>query len=470
MKRPILIASLSGTIILLGYVGIRHESNAELQRGISNFYAHLPPGVSFTYRKAYPRILSRGAGFTDVRISNESGNEIFTARRLLVNAPSGAPRTGMHFASLTFIAPQFEVLGGETPVIKMNAASVHLKKVTLPPVDAASSVEASLAALKDIQMGEAQAAHLDGAISGLKDGNSLKASCESLDLKSLSKSFVNVKDVENLRFERAATEPGDVSSSISVGYIKDYAFYIPNQETMTGGMPYSSFSKMMSDPRITGAKFGPIWINSGPLEVRVKPFSYERKRKSPTEIVDRTNLQGVVLIKNRATPGEDTKLNFDVRSSIIFNVPMGKLEFRSNIVSPELGKLDFATKWIVKPSSKESPESKIGVQVTNLETSFQDHGLLNYVYTLTAHEQGITEDQVRSYVSRAMSNLKATTPELGALSQFTNQPDRYSLVIKFQPLKPLDLSDPTLLQKEMTFQPQSWLKTGELTIEAVANK
>lgn len=132
MKRSWLAASLILVVVFMGWIGARHEAKAELQRALANFRANLPPDARFSYDTAYPRMLARGAGFTNARFTR--GDTSIFADVLTVNNPSGIVATGLRFSKIH--ATNLRIRSSHA----IDAHSLTISGLQLPPLAAATAV------------------------------------------------------------------------------------------------------------------------------------------------------------------------------------------------------------------------------------------------------------------------------------------------------------------------------------------
>lgn len=476
MKRPVLLTSLCGTLVILGYAGVRHEANAELKRGISNFYAHLPPGVTFTYKKAYPRILFRGAAFTQVKISD--AHVTFTTDRLLINAPSGVPRTGLHFKLMTAIRPHFELrqrTGASWLQIRAEADGLRLRDVTLPPIDADDHNPVNFKTLIATRLGQLTTDHLHGrAVTDQGDGPGGVAAATSarhsmtfkaawLDIRDINHTVSTIMEARNIRITslRGRLPPDGTPShevaEVEIAYLRNVAFDAPDEIRKMLGLPTSNLTALC--PTLTGrSSFGKLVFSEGNLRGYIDPFHFEttldgdilRTVAPPMQIKTDVRLNGFIL------PIYLTSLSMSYQATC--NRRTQVLNSHFNLTAPYFASLNLGVTISMHPPIT----SKIpSYWLMDAYMAYRDLGLIKYGLGTTAEKSTISPAFLRGLFSQYTSRPIRETPGWAKLSDFLNHHDGRTLRLIFSPAKPVEL-DPTLdrcVKFDQILRPSDWTVT-----------
>ncbi|XAO71356.1 MAG: hypothetical protein AAYR33_10505 [Acetobacteraceae bacterium] len=476
MKRPVLLTSLCGTLVILGYAGARHEANAELKRGISNFYAHLPPGVTFTYKKAYPRILFRGAAFTQVKISD--AHVTFTTDHLLINAPSGAPRTGLHFKLMTAIRPHFELqqrAAASWMQIRAEADGLRLRDVTLPPIDADDHHPVDIKTLIATRLGQLTTDHLhgravtdqgggpDGVVAATSARHSVTFKAAWLDIRGINHAVSTITEARNIRITslRGLPPPDGTPShevaEVEIAYLRNVAFDAPDEIRKMLGLPTSDLTALC--PTLTGrSSFGKLVFSQGNFRGHINPFHFEttldgnifRTVASPVQIKIDVGLNRFFLPIYLTSLSMSYQMTCNRRTQV--------LDTHFNLTVPY-----FATLNLGGTISMHSPTtSKIpSYWLMDAYIAYRDLGLIKYGLGTTAEKSTISPAFLRGLYSQYTSRPVRETPGWAKLSDFLSHHDDRTLQLIFSPANPveLDLTPDRSVKFDKFLRPSDWTVT-----------
>lgn len=477
MKRPVLLTSLCGTLVILGYAGVRHEANAELKRGISNFYAHLPPGVTFTYKKAYPRILFRGAAFTQVKISD--AHVTFTTDRLLINAPSGAPRTGLHFKLMTAIRPLFELrqrTGASWLQIRAEADGLRLRDVTLPAIDADDHHPVNIKTLIATRLGQLTTDYLHGrAVTDQGDGPDGVAAATSsrhsmtfkaawLDIRGINHAVSTITEARNIRITslRGRPPPDETPShevaEVEIAYLRNVAFDAPDEIRKMLGLPTSDLSALC--PTLTGkSSFGKLVFSQGNLRGHIDPFYFEttldgdifRTVAPPVRIKADAGLNGFLLPSYLPPVSMSYQATCSRRTHV--------LDTHFELTAPHFATLNLGGSISMHvPTNSKIPSFRLsGAYIT-----YRDLGLITDIMGLTEGNSTISSALLRGLFSRYVARPVQESPGWAKLSDFLSHHNDRTLRLIFSPSRPvaLDLTRDRSVKFDQFLRPSDWTVTS----------
>lgn len=476
MKRPVLLTSLCGTLVILGYAGVRHEANAELQRGISNFYAHLPPGVTFTYRKAYPRILFRGAAFLQVKITD--AHVTFTTERLLINAPSGAPRTGLHFKLMTATKPRFELqqnLSSKWIHLRAQADGLRLRDVTLPPIDADDHHHVDIKSLVATRVGQLTTDHLRGRFvsdQGIAPSNKVAAtpsrlsstfSADWLDMRGINHNMSSIAEARNIRISSFKGRPpadGMKSREVSefeAAYVRNVAFSAPDTLRIRLGLPTSD-PTILCPKQIGKSSFGKLTYSVNGNRGHIDPFFYETTVDGDVvkTVTSPLRIKADVMMHDIVLPLNMTTLTMTYNGTC--NERQRTLNSQFSLNAPRLADLKLSgTMKLISTDRSKIPR----VSLEDAHTTYRDLGLIKYGLGLTAGNEAVSPGFLRGLFAEYTSRTVEESPGWVKLAEFLNHFNDYALDLSFTPQKPIEfeLKPHEELKIDPFLHPSNWTVT-----------
>ncbi|AOX17561.1 hypothetical protein [Kozakia baliensis] len=435
MRSSWLAASLILVVALIGWIGVRHEASAELQRGLAHFRANLPPGATFSYDRAYPRLLARGAGFTNARFVN--GETIVTASSLTVNNPSGVVSTGLHLSkvhaqdlhiegdrsvdvkSITLTGLELPAIGADTePVTGLPDASLLKfrsgKVAQFHLTDSNLGCEAEIAAVTL----DNYARHQGGAYS-LKDAN---FHCEHSPIPSLIK-IPNASDAM----------AGHVDDLHGSGI--DLALNVERLE-----QDATPSSDLRSEPQNSDGELSNAWFTQGNLRI---DLPHMKNRYSGTDHIVNAHveLDGVRVSRDQQAlvPALASGGSAHIVIDSTIDTQTHTAHSTENIDVPTLASMEIMLDLDHLPAGNGAPQAWMNMRIVRMNIGYHDISLIDRLLHHQAEKQQISPEQLREQIALGGAVATAALPGLASIPAYIVNPDGRTIQLALAPPEPMSV-------------------------------
>gem|GEM_PF-5754925 len=442
MKRPILTIGLVAALAIVGWIGIRHEGERSLERGIARLDAGLPPGATFSYATAAPHLLTRGASFRAVVYKQDGA--VLTMAALDIGGFTGNAATGLGFARIHATGLQYL-----SPTLNATVSDLRLRGLAMPGHERSAEILPDIAS---VTLNSGQLANLDLHTSGIQDLQIGTASLNAygqghqsnFTLGKLTLQTDTTANTPQLAQILARTGPLHLTldqwsernidiASVLANYNVTQARPFPTGPFPTGPFPTGHVTTTLANLTATTPK----------SSLSMARFTGTRD-VTPTHVTVSVSATGLttpalLALDARAATGS-------INAAWTLDRPHAHLHLdHLDIAAPNLAALTLTMDL-----------DQISLSNTALNTArftqgsvlFTDRGIMNHIIAQAAARQNTTPDALRAAYAQRAQLIGAIDPNLGAVLSFMTQDpntptNTHTLLITMNPPTPLPLTQMT---------------------------
>lgn len=429
MNRPWLMTGLILLVVVLGGFGIHHEANAELQRAISRFRAALPPGAQFSYTDAAPRILARGAAFSNIHYAQ--GNFTLDAQSLTINNPIDTPPHGMHISR---IHAQHLTLSGPAT---LQASDIRISRLDVPSSINGQGLASDIIQPARIRFDKAVFRDLSGQ--GGRSGCSYAVSQLAIDHYgrqqeghyAFDHATFGCSAVSALMPEGATGQsPRAFSSSFArgEGHSSDLAAVFAPTENM------SASAVVTGDTTLSGIRIvsGRHAATASDMAERHDAGHFHLTLNAPSLRFDEAPLIPL------AAQGEPARVIIDAERPP--NTDTMRVVETLDIPALAATTLTLQFDRIPTPGAKMTAETLSAMRLIDTTFTYRDSSLINRFFQDQAQRHQMTPDQYRNQAITTLNVVTSAIAGLHDVPQYVSSPDGHTLEISFHPTSPLPVA------------------------------